>query len=230
LEELMAELTMNVNRLSLEMREFKEETRRETRTLRQFIAEMSRKAEVTVEAGKQETDALRQTIAEMSHKIELAVEEGRQGTRNLRQSIAEVSRKMGTLAEDLVAPSVPRILREVVGCEEEPLMIGVRIRRSLPGGRYKEYDVVSVCGEYLFINETKTRLQPEDVPSFVETLEECRDFLPEYADKKVIGALATFYIDPSLVVHGERQGLIMLGVVDGLMRVLNREGFAPRAY
>lgn len=180
LEELMAELTMNVNRLSLEMREFKNEMRRETR--------------------------------------------------NLRQTIAEQSRKMGTLAEDLVAPSVSRILSEVVGCPEEPRMIGVRIRRALPGGRHKEYDVVAVCGDYLFINETKTRLQPEDVKDFIETLEESRDFLSEYKDKQVIGSLASFYVDPSLVLNGERQGIIVLGVVDGLMQVLNREGFRPKAY
>jgi hypothetical protein len=33
-----------------------------------------------------------------------------------------------------------------------------------------------------------------------------------------------------LIVHGERQGLIMLGVVDGLMQVLNTAEFRLQSY
>jgi hypothetical protein len=132
---------------------------------------------------------------------------------------------MGTLAEDVVAPSIPRILAEVVHCPEPPSILGVRIRKHLRDGRSQEYDVVATCGNYLLINETKSRLRPEDIPNFIETLKMARTFLPEYADKQVIGALASFYVDPLLVTRGERQGLIILGVIDGLMQELNTPEF-----
>jgi hypothetical protein len=151
-------------------------------------------------------------------------------SRALRQEMARLSNKMGTLAEDLVAPSVPRILQEVVNCSEIPAMLGVRIRKRLPDGRSQEYDVVAICGDYLLINETKSRLRPEDIPAFIERLREVRTFLPEYADKQIVGALATFYVDPSLIAYVERQGLIMLGVVDGLMQLLNTAAFQLQTY
>jgi hypothetical protein len=137
---------------------------------------------------------------------------------------------MGTLAEDLVAPSVPRILNEIVQCPDPPSMLGVRIRKRLRDGRSQEYDVLAVCGDYLFINETRSRLRPEDVTDFIKMLQEARTFLPEYAEKRIVGALATFYVDPTLMVHGERQGLIMLGVIDGLMQVLNTPEFTLQTF
>jgi len=71
--------------------------------------------------------------------------------------------------------------------------------------------------------------QPSIVP-FLESLPEARRFMPEYADYKIVGALASFYIDPTITFYGERQGLIMLGVIDGLLQVLNQSGFAPRTF
>jgi hypothetical protein len=80
----------------------------------------------------------------------------------LRRELADIAHKMGTLAEDLIAPSIPRILGEVVDCAEPPAMIGVRIRKRLPDGRSQEYDVIAICGNYLLIYETKSNLRSED--------------------------------------------------------------------
>ncbi len=134
------------------------------------------------------------------------------------------------MAEDIIAPSIPRILQEAMKCQEEPQMIGVRIRKRLSDGRSQEYDVIAVCEEYLLINETKSRLRPEDIPAFIKRLRMVRDFLPEYADKKIVGALAAFYIDHSLITYGERQGLIMLGMAEGLAELLNQAEFTPKLY
>lgn len=109
-------------------------------------------------------------------------------------------------------------------------MLGVRIRKRLADGRSQEYDVVATCDDFLLINETKSRLHPEDISDFVQELQNAHDFFPEYPASRIIGALATFYVDPSLVTPGERQGLIMLGVIDGLMEVLNTDQFQLRSY
>ena len=82
----------------------------------------------------------------------------------------------------------------------------------------------------VLICEAKSRLRPEQVRKFCEKLSEAREFLSEYEEKQIIGALGTFYIDRSLIKHGEGQGLIMLGVIDGLMQILNEDGFAPKVY
>jgi len=148
-----------------------------------------------------------------------------------RQRDAELSDKMGTLAEDMVAPSIPRILAEIIGCTDTPRMEGVRMRKKIADGRVKEYDVVAVCADFILVNETKTRLRPADITEMAEHLtQEVHDFWPEYTNKTIIGSLAALYVDPSLVTHGERHGLIILGVQEGLMTILNQPGFTPKQY
>jgi hypothetical protein len=236
LEELMAEFLRAQARTQVQIELNAREARQFKREMLLFKQEMTAFKDEMAEF-KDEMAVFKDEMAEFKDEMRVFKEETRANNerndrerREFRQQLADISHKMGTLAEDMVAPSVPRILQEIVQCPEAPAMLGVRIRKRLPGGRSQEYDVVAVCGEYLLINETKSRLRPEDIPAFLELLREARTFLPEYADKRVIGALATFYVDPSLILHDERQGLIMLGVVDGLMQVLNTPEFSLQSY
>jgi hypothetical protein len=152
----------------------------------------------------------------------------------MRKQWGELSRKLGTMAEDLVAPSVSRIARDVLHCTEEEMELsGVRVKRPhhTDRSRQKEFDVVAVYGDYLFVNETKSRLRPEDIKEFVEiTLPEIRDFFPEYRDKKVIGCVASLYVSKDLVKDAERRGLIILGFGTDVMQVLNSHDFIPTYY
>ncbi len=145
----------------------------------------------------------------------------------------ELANRMGTMAEDLVAPSVPRILRETVGCPDDHVeSTAVRVRRLHPTDRSqeREFDVVAVCGEYLLINETRSRLSPQLVEDFVQRLPQAREFFPEYADKKLIGAIASLYVDESVVRTGEKLGVIVLGFGQDVMEVLNAPGFVPKTF
>lgn len=240
LEDLMAQLTQNMSQLS-------EENRRTTSQVQKSSLQLdllSKQVQLTERHVQQTSQRVDELVEEMQKfRAEMQEESCRfraemqemaknsdKNAKEFRRQMAEISHKMGTMAEDLVAPSIPRILAEIVNCPELPQMEGVRIRKRLPDGRVKEYDTIAVCGDYILVNETKSRLRSEDIADFVKSLEEVRDFLPEYADKQVIGTLASFYIDPNLVTHGERQGLIMLGVVDGLMEILNRRNFVPKRF
>ena len=159
-------------------------------------------------------------------------DETRVSRREMNRRWGELANKMGTMAEDLVAPSIPRILRTVVGCPAEAIdSIAVRVRRRHPDTRQlQEFDVVAACGEYVLINETKSSLAPEAVTQFVDLLSRTREFFFEYTDKKIIGVIASLYVDPSLVRFGERQGLIVLGFGEDVMDVLNSPEFTPREF
>lgn len=141
----------------------------------------------------------------------------------------ELANKLGTMAEDLVAPSVPRIFSEIARCDGL-LTSAVRVRCELPGGRNREFDVVAQCGDRVLIVETRSRLRPDDVEAFVQAMAEARDYLPEHAGRKLIGALATLYPDPSLVRAAERAGLLVLGLGPDLMEVKSAPGFVPREF
>ena len=157
---------------------------------------------------------------------------------NLRAAIRlfmEEAFKMGTLAEDLVAPNIPRILQDVVGCSEDQMeMMAVRVRRHHPveRGRSQEFDVVAVCGKYVLINETKSNLNVESVNDFVTLMTQARGFFPEYADPRFvfIGAIASLYVDESVARYGQKRGVLVLGMGDDLMDVLNEPGFKPAEF
>lgn len=150
----------------------------------------------------------------------------------MKRRWGELANKMGTMAEDLVAPSIPRILRTAVDCPDDAIEhVAVRVQQRHPETRQmQEFDVLAACGDYVLINETKSSLSPEHVTEFVGLLERAREFFPEYAGKKFIGAIASLYVDPSLVRFGERQGLIVLGFGEDLMDVLNSPEFTPREF
>jgi len=159
-------------------------------------------------------------------------DEMRESRREMNKKWGELSNKMGTMAEDLVAPSIGRILRTTVGCPEDKVdFVTVRTRKRHPvTGHEQEFDVMAGCGEYLLVNETKSRLDPEGVQDFADRLPQVVDFFPEYAGQQVIGAIASLYVDDSLVRYGERLGLIVLGFGEDVMEVLNTPEFRPKSF
>lgn len=76
-------------------------------------------------------------------------------TEEFHKRMAEISYRQGRLAEDLVAPIIPDIMAQVVGCLQAPDMIAISIYTRISDGRSQSYDVVAICGDYLLINETR---------------------------------------------------------------------------
>lgn len=169
-------------------------------------------------------------MAEFKDEMAEFKDEMRKDRKEMNVKMGHLANRLGTMVEDMVLPSIGRVLKQVVECEGEPSASTVRTRRQSDDGRSQEYDGVVVCGGYLLICDAKSRLEVRDIERFTRLLAEARDFLPEYAHLKIIGAMGTLYIDKSLVVKGEREGLIMLGVGEQLMEILNKDGFVPRTF
>jgi hypothetical protein len=142
----------------------------------------------------------------------------------------EIANKFGTLAHDIVAPSVPRVVASVFGVPVESIEhFGVRLRRRL-NGRSREFDTVAAWPGWWMVVETKTTLAASDVRRLETSLPTARAFFPEYAGRKLAGAVASLYLDASVVRHAERHGLIVMGLGDDLMEAKNLKGFRPREF
>ncbi len=233
----IAETQHQLNQLALEMRLFKDEMSAFKDEMLAFKEEMlafkeeMRLFKEEMLAFKEEMRLFKEEMREFKDQMLTYREEAQQELRDWKKKWGELANKMGTMAEDLVAPSVPRILRTTVACPEDRVeSIAVRVRRHPLGQPSQEFDVVAVCGEYVLINETKSRLKPDDIPAFVRVMERARVYFPEYADKKFIGAIASLYVEEGLVHYGERMGLIVLGFGEDVMDVLNSPGFQPAVF
>ncbi|MBF0609394.1 MAG: hypothetical protein SFH39_01770 [Candidatus Magnetobacterium sp. LHC-1] len=167
--------------------------------------------------------------AESVRGMEEFKREMRESKRELNKTLGEISKKQGTMVEDLIHPSLPRIIKESFGLHVTDCYI--RRKRELPdGSKVKEYDAVAIVGQYVFVNSTKSTLRITDAEEFKNDLEEFRSYFPEYKDCKLIGILASLYVEPTVLVHLEKQGFLALGVGDELMEVKNSIGFKPKEW
>ena len=179
---------------------------------------------------KEKTDATLDRMEQGNAKFR---EDSDRNHRDLNKQLGEIANKQGRMTEDLVAPSICRILKEVLGCPpSDECGQAERVRRPHPKvkGRRKEFDVIAECGDYVLVNETKSSLKPSDIPKVKKTIWQFREYFPEYKDMKIIGSLATLDVDESLVKYASREGILVLAVGDELMDVKNEPGFKPTIF
>lgn len=213
----------NLDQLSREMRAFKDEMGAFKDEMRAFKDEMR--------AFKDEMGVFKDEMGVFKDEMRAFRDDRFAAEARLDRRWGELANKMGTLAEDIVAPGIPTVFQKAFGYAEEPALT-VRSRRPhrKDPSRLREFDVLAFARDVLLVNETRSKLRPEDLREFEQLLSEARDYIPDAEGRRVVGALATFYVDPSLVRAGERQGFLMLGLSRGLMEILNSPDFRPREF
>ena len=127
----------------------------------------------------------------MCSRMKRAANSGR-----LSKKWGELSNKLGTLVEDLVAPSLPRVIEERLNERAYDLM--VRLKRRLPDGRVKEFDALVVTPDCVCLNSTKATLRSADMDSFVADIAEFRTFFPEHDTLPLVGILASLGVEKSM--------------------------------
>ena len=203
------------------------------RSLEEMMADLIATVEQTSLEVRASNDRMEEDTARLKEDLRASQDRMERDHRDLNKQLGEIANKQGRMTEDLVAPSICRILQEVVDC---PPNLGcgllVRARRINPNNRSmtKEFDVIAECGDYVLVNETKSNLSPTDIDKLMYTIKDVREYFPEYTDRKIIGSLATLYADKSLVKFASRKGIMILAVGNELMDVMNEPGFKPAEF
>ena len=203
------------------------------RSLEEMMADLIATVEQTSIDVRASTDKMEKDTANFKEKTDATLDRMERDRRELNKQLGEIANKQGRMTEDLVAPSICRILREVLGLpQSHECGQAERIRRPHPKvkGRRKEFDVIAECDGYVLVNETNSSLKPSDIPKIKETIQEVGEYFPEYKDMKIIGSLATLDVDASLVKYASREGILILAVGDELMDVKNEPGFKPAIF
>lgn len=216
LEDYMKELSYQslrtereLERLSREMREFKQEMRVFKDEMRVFKDEMGDFKDEMGDFKDEMRDYRARSEAEQ---------------RRMNRQWGELARKMGTMVEDLVAPNVPRIARELFECAELQFF-AIRVKRR-SGARTREVDALAVGPNVVLVNETKSTLYSRDIDDLCGNLKDFCDFFPEYRGRRLVGIAASLYVDQSIVSHATRCGVLVLAMGDDSMQILNPEASA----
>ncbi|MEJ2389348.1 MAG: hypothetical protein P8Y27_19190, partial [Chromatiaceae bacterium] len=115
----------------------------------------------------------------------------------------DLANKLGSMVEDLVYPSLPRVIQQTVG--QEPDRVAIRVKQRGPDGQRKEFDAYAVTEDLVFLNSTKATLRSADIDAFVTDIAAFREYFPEYRDLPLVGILATLAVDESVLSYGEKQ-------------------------
>jgi hypothetical protein len=175
-----------------------------------------------------ELRAFKDEMREFKDEMREFKEENRWQRREMNRQWGELANRLGTLVEDLVYPSLPRIIQETL--KREVIRIWLRLKQKLPDGRVKEFDAIAVTTDFIGLNSTKATLRSEDVNSFVADIAIFRECFPEYQALPVVGILATLAVDESVLNYAEKTGFLVLTVGDAIMEVKNRPGFEPKRW
>jgi hypothetical protein len=209
-----------------EMSKFQEEMQEDRRSFKEEMREFREAMQADRKKSGEETHEFKDSMA--SFKEEMRLE-----NREFNKKLGEIAHKQGRMAEDLVSPSICRILRETFHVPETyGCAANVRLKRIDPKnrGRIKEFDVVAECGDYVLVVETKSSPDSKDIPKLLKTIVVFREYWPEYKDRRVFGGLAMLYADKSLIRYASRKGILILAVGDELMDVMNEPGFKPTEF
>jgi hypothetical protein len=202
--------------------------------LRLELAESQKRTDEQIAASQKRTDERIATgFAEFQKRQEAREARLDKKITDSRIEIGNLSHRLGTLVEDLVAPSLPDILKQSVKCpDEQDVLVNVRVRRRHPThpGEMLEIDAMADCGSYVLVNETKSQLTPEKVKGFLGKLTRIRDYFPEYKGHIVLGCMSSLFVEASLVEYASRQGLLVVATTAGLMTLQNPPGFVWRGF
>ncbi|BAP54667.1 hypothetical protein THII_0370 [Thioploca ingrica] len=162
--------------------------------------------------------------AEMDQRWEKQRAEDRQ---HWNKRWGELAQKMGTIAEDIVAPNLPRIARVHFGCQDlEDFMVRRKVKNKQDPSKRREFDVIAVCADKVLINETKSTPSVEAINDFINALAEVTDYFPEYQGKTIIPIFASLYLDDDLVNYLTKKRIYALAMGDETMELLNGQRFA----
>ena len=140
--------------------------------------------------------------------------------------IGEMTGKWSRFVEGLVAPAAERLFQER-GIHVERVYQRVKAHKN---GAGLEVDILAVNEEYAVLIEAKSTLGVDDVRDHRDRLKTFKMFFPEYADRKVVGAVAGIVIEEEADTCAYRQGFFVIAQSGEIVTILNDETFQPTLY
>ena len=142
------------------------------------------------------------------------------------KSIGNLTNSWGEFVEGIVRPSVIKIFNE----RDINIERIANRETSHKGGETMEIDIIGHNGDYVVAIEVKTKLLSYDVIDFSKRLKRFRYFFPEYAKKKLVGAVAGITVDNSVEKLAEKKKLFIIKQKGETVEIINDPAFKPKLW
>jgi hypothetical protein len=146
--------------------------------------------------------------------------------RDLGKQFGDLGNRLGQFVEEMVAPALVQLL------QERGIAVTQVSRRtsSKRKGAAMEVDLLAVNDTDVVAVEVKSHLSAEDVRRQLERLGKFKMAFPQYRGYRVLGAVAAMVVPEEPGREAVEAGLFVLSPSGETMRILNDEGFEPKAW
>jgi hypothetical protein len=104
-----------------------------------------------------------------------------------------------------------------------------RVKGSRNGEDF-EFDILAHNGDIVVVVEVKTTLRSNDVADFKEKMKKVKIYLPEYANDKIIGAMAYLTAHAAADKMAMKDGFIVIRATGNSASIKNNKDFVPFYY
>jgi hypothetical protein len=182
-----------------------------------LMAELARaqvQSEIAFKASGTRMDAL-------FRKMDADTAKMKEDTARMKKTWGDLANKMGTVAEDVVAPNIPRLALDAFGFGEvEDLMVRARRMSRRGERRRREWDVVCSGPDKVIMVEVKSTPTRDNIREVPVRLAEFFDFYPEYEDRELIGMVASWSIPTELLPVVSEAGLYGIAMGEDNMDIV----------
>lgn len=171
----------------------------------------------------QETD---KKFKETDKKFQETDKKFKETDKKLNQLERLFASQWGKLVESLVEGDIITILNQR-GIEVTDT---IKRRKGRRDGIDYEFDIIAINGSEIVIVEVKTTLRPEDIRNFLKKLKQAKNWMPEYAEKRIYGAVAFISEDAGTAEMADKKGLFVIRATGDSASIVNEDSFAPKVW
>ncbi len=211
----------SIENLSREMKDFKDEMRGFKDEMKEFKDEMK--------DFKDEMGEFKDEMKDFKDEMGEFKDEVRSDSKTMKRQWAELANKLGSFAEDISLPNIPRIAKDFFQ-EDEILTImpNVRKRNVLKRGDEYEFDGIVETRNRVFLMEAKFTARMDFVNKLPKTRDNFRAVFPEYSNKELVSIFASMSIPENILKKLTRMNIYALVLGDDNMRLINYEAIQKK--
>jgi regulator of replication initiation timing len=189
------------------------------------FAEFMTRLDYHIERLDRNIERLDRNIERLDRNIERLDRNYEELKREARQHTlewAQLAERFGRFAEDIVAPNIPRLAREVFGITT-PEFTGQRIEKqhTKDPSRFREFDLIYAGQGKVIVVETKATARVKYIDEFAEGLRELDAYFPEFKRHTVIPIFASLALNPDMVRRLSRLKIYGLALGERTMELVN---------
>ena len=195
-----------------------------TGSLETILAAFMARTDASMARTDERIGRLERMVERMEQEGAREREEAARERKEMNKRWGELANSMGTVVEDIVAPSIRRLAHKVFDCgEQRYFSTRMSVNRSDDPSREREFDALYVGTQAVLLNETKASARPEYAREFVQFLEsgEFALYFPELRELSIVPAFSSLSIPEDMVRYLTRRGIYAVAMGDEAMQVLN---------